>query len=72
MANGLISLVVKHIVGAKGLGFDFRAGQIGHNVVTGSPPLQHFETVLPKRLAAEIGPATRYKLRRNSASVIKV
>ena len=42
---------------AKGLRFDFRAGQIGHSQIG---------------WAAEIGPATRYKLRRDIASIIKI
>ena len=35
---------------AGGLGFDFQAGQIGHTVVSGSPPLpRFFGAVLPRR-----------------------
>ena len=30
------------VSGAGDLRFKFRAGQIGHNVANGSPPLQHF------------------------------
>ena len=38
--NGPVSSVVKHNpIGAGGLGFDFQAGQIGHSVDNGSPPL---------------------------------
>ena len=45
------SSVVKHIdIGAVGLGFDSRAGQIGHSVASGSPLLRHFlGVVLPRR-----------------------
>ena len=30
------------VSGAGGLRFKFRAGQIGHSVANGSPPLRHF------------------------------
>ena len=40
---------------AGGLGFDSRAGQIGHSVANGSPPLRRFfGAVLPRRYAEEI------------------
>ena len=29
-------------IGSEGLGFNFRAGQIGHSVANGSPPLRCF------------------------------
>ena len=56
-----------HAIGARGFGLGSRAGQIG----TVLPPLRRFfGAVLPKRyIAAEMGPATRYMLRRNTASV---
>ena len=43
------SSVVKHVVvGARGLGFDYRASQIERSVVNGSPTLRHFlVAVLP-------------------------
>ena len=54
--------MVKDItIGVGGLGFEFRAGQIGHNVTNG--------VVLPGRSAAEMGPAARYTLQRNTASI---
>ena len=69
-----VSLVVKGTaVGAGGLGFNFRAGQIGHSVANGSPPLRcFFRAVLLRRLAVEMDPATRCKFRRNTASIIKL
>ena len=44
----VVAVMVNDIVtGALGLGFNFRAGQIGHCVVNGSPLLQRFfEAVL--------------------------
>ena len=42
------------------------------SVDSASPPLRHvFGAVLPLRLA-EMGPATRYTLRRNTASIMKI
>ena len=53
--------------------FDSRTGQIGLSVVNGSLPLRRFfEAVLPRCQVAEIGPATRYTLRRNTASIMKI
>ena len=58
---------------AKGLGFDSLGAQIAHTVAYGSPPLRcFFEAVLPRRYAAKMGPATRYTLRLNTASVVKI
>ena len=64
----------KHIaIGAGGVGFDSRAGQIGHSVTYCSPRLRCcFGIVFPKRKAAEMGPATRCSLRRNTASIMKI
>ena len=48
------------------LGFDSRAGQIGHNVTNGQPPLRRFfGAALPRCLAVEMSPkpltlATRF------------
>ena len=37
-------------IGAGGVRFEFRVGQIGHSVVNGSPPLRRFfGAVLPRR-----------------------
>ena len=58
-------------VGAGGLGFDYRAGQIG----TVSPPLRRFSGVVqPMHLqyVAEMGPASRYTLLRMDASIKKI
>ena len=68
------SLAVDHIaMGARGLGFDYRAGQIGHSVANGSLPLRRFfGAVLPRRQAVEMCLATRYTLRRNTASIMKI
>ena len=42
--------IQKQINGAEGLGFNSQAGQSGHNVANGSPPLRRFfEAVLPRR-----------------------
>ena len=51
-------------MGAVGLGFDSQAGQIGHSVVIGLPPLRRFfGAVLARRYAADLGLANRYALR---------
>ena len=46
-----LGVVAKDIViSAEGLGFDYRAGQIGHSVANGSPPLRClFGAVLSRR-----------------------
>ena len=51
-------LMVQDIAMGEGdLGFDFRAGQIGHSVANGLPPLRRFVgAVLLRRQAAKIGP----------------
>ena len=43
----LFGVVVRHIARASGQGFDCRAGQIGHSVANGLPPLQRFFGALP-------------------------
>ena len=45
-----VGVVVRNIaISAGSLGFDFRAGQIGHNVANGTPPLRcFFGAVLPR------------------------
>ena len=70
----LFRAVVNHItIGAGGQGFDFRAGQIGHIVANGSPPLRHFlGEVLLRCYAPETNSATRYTFRRNIAGIVKV
>ena len=69
-----MTLVIEGIVtGAEGQGFDNRADQIGHSVINGSQSLRHFfEAVWSRRKVAEMGPATRYMLRRNTASIMKI
>ena len=64
--------VVKHIaIGAEDLGFDSRDVQVGRTVTNGSPPLRcFFGAVLPRCQAVGMGPATRYTLRRNTASIM--
>ena len=58
---------------AAGLEFDSLTGQSKHGVASGSLPLQcFFRDVLPSREAAKMGPATRYMLRRNTASIMKI
>ena len=46
-----VDVVVRDMAaGAGGLGFDYRAVQIGHSVVNGSPPLRcFFGAALPRR-----------------------
>ena len=59
-------------IGAGGLGFDPR-GEIGHSVANGSPPLRRsFGAVLARRYAVHMDPASRYTLRRNAASIMKI
>ena len=61
--------------GVGGLRFDSRAGQIRHSVADGSPPLRfslEFKAASLRRYAAEIGPASRYMLRRITASVTMI
>ena len=56
-------------IGAGGLMFNSEAGQEAN----GSPPqLRFFGAVLLRRQAVEMGPATRYSLQRNNASIIKI
>ena len=52
-----VSPVVHHLsIGSKGPGSDSRAGQIGHNVGYGSPPLRRFfGVVLPRRMRRRLG-----------------
>ena len=54
-------------IAAGGLGFKYRVGQIRGSVANG-----FLGVVLPKGHAAEMGPATRYTLRCNTASTIKI
>ena len=43
-------------------GFIPHAGQIGHTIVNGSPPLRRFfGAALPRHQAAGLGPRTRYR-----------
>ena len=44
-----------------------------HSVANDSPPLQRFfGAVMPRREAAEMSSATRYTLRHNTASIMKI
>ena len=67
-----VTIVMKDIViDAEGLGIDFRSSYIGHSVTNSSPPLRcFFGAVLPRRLAAEMDPDTRYMLWNNTASIM--
>ena len=48
-------------IDAEGLGLNSQAGQVGHSVANGSPPLwRFFGAALLRREAAGSGPATRY------------
>ena len=50
-------------IGASSLGFNYRAGQNGHSVVTGLPPPQYFfGGVLPSH-AAQMEPGTCYTMK---------
>ena len=53
-------------IGAEGLGFNSRAGQIGQNVAKGSSPLPRF------CVARALSPAARYTLRRNTTTIMKI
>ena len=68
-ANWPVGAVEDIAVGAWRLGFDSTAGQIAL-----SPTARHHcdVSVLPWRFAAEKGSATRYTLRRNTASMMKI
>ena len=60
-------------VGAEGVGFDSRVGQIEHSIANGSPLLLcFFEVMLLRRLAAGMDPVSRYSLGRNAATVMKI
>ena len=65
--------VKRVVIGAGGLGFDSRAGQIEHIVVNGSLSLRcFFETVVPMHaLNRGDGPATRCTHRRSATSISK-
>ena len=44
-----------------------------HRIASGSPPPRRFfGAVLPRRYTAELGPATRYTIRRTAASILKI
>ena len=56
-------------------GCDSWAGQIRHIVTNDSQCCNislEFVAALPRRYAPEMGPATRYALRRNTASIMKI
>ena len=62
-ADSLNAVVTVDAIGAVGLGFDSKAGQIGRSVAKDSPPLQcFFGAALPRCYAASEF-ATRYTLR---------
>ena len=60
------------VSGARGPKFKSRAGQFGHSVVDGSPPLRHFfkKVALPGHSDAKIG-AARYTPQQNTMSKTK-
>ena len=72
--NRPVGVVVKDVlIGAGGVGFDSRASQIGLGVANGSPSLpRFFGAALPRRYAAEMDPASRYSLGRNTTSTMKI
>ena len=62
------------VSGAGGLRFKSLAGQIGHSLANGSPPLQHFfekSCVAPGVMTLRWAPQARYTPRRNTASIMK-
>ena len=64
-------LSARYRCGRSGVRFPGRSNR--HSVANDSPPLRRFfGAVLPRRQAAEMGPATRYTLRRNTASIMKI
>ena len=58
-------------IGAGGLGFESRVGQIGHSVANGSPPLQCFFRGVVA-LVLSRGNGSRYTLRRSNARMTKI
>ena len=69
-----VSAVAKHIaIGEEGMGFNFHARQIGHSVVNSSPPMRRFfGAASSRRQVMEIDLATRYTLRCNNATIMKI
>ena len=71
-----VGVAVKDIaMGVVGLGFDSRVGQIGQSCqrLAATVPGQHRNaSLLPRRFAAEMIPATCYKLRHCTESKIKI
>ena len=59
-------------IGSGGLGFYSRAGQIGHSVANGSPPLRRFFGAALPSSGAAMNSATCYTLWRNNASITKI
>ena len=73
---GFVVLFNTFFIGAGGLRFKSRAGQIGHSVANGSPALSHlFERSRVTRnrndVRGDLPPPTCYSLRRNVASRMK-
>ena len=70
MVHRPVIAVVKDIaIGAGGLGFDSRAGQIGHSVANILPSLlRFFGAVLSRRSIAEMDPVTRYTRQRDTCT----
>ena len=67
-----VDVMVKDI-GAEGLGFDSRAGQIGPSLANGSLPLRRFfGAALPRRQVAEMDTKTSRMLRRNIARMTRI
>ena len=61
------AVVQYNAIGAGGLGFDSPAGQIGHGVANVATFLRSCVALV---LSHGMGPATRYPLRRNTASIM--
>ena len=61
------------IASVGGQGFDYWAGQIGHSVGNGSPPLRCFiGAALRRHKVADTDPSTGRTLRWNAASIMKI
>ena len=61
------------IASGAGAGFDSRAGRIEHNVANGASPLRYFfglQSCVAQ--APSCGDATRYMLRHNTVSIMKI
>ena len=69
MQTGRLAQLLTHAIGAGSFGFKSRAGQIG----AVSPMAIFLRSCVAQALtAAEMGPVTRYMLRRNTTTTVKI